>query len=63
MVSESLLFDELLSHGVASREQDAGGDGLCEDWARGQLGLVPIGETISGLSILVHLEIRTSATF
>ena len=47
VVLDALLLDQLLGHGVASREEDAGGDGLGEDRARGQLGLVPIGATVS----------------
>ena len=47
VVLEALLLDQLLGHGVASREEDAGGDRLGEDGARGQLGLVPIGATVS----------------
>ena len=47
VVLDALLLDQLLGHGVASREEDAGGDGLSEDRARGQLGLVPIGATVS----------------
>lgn len=47
MVLETLLFNELLCHGVAGREEDASGDGLSEDRARGQLGLVPVGAFIS----------------
>jgi hypothetical protein len=42
VVLEALLLDELLGHGVAGREEDACGDGLGKDWARGQLGLVPV---------------------
>jgi hypothetical protein len=48
VVLEALLVDELLSHGVAGREEDAGGDGLGEDWARGQLGLVPVDALVGG---------------
>jgi sirohydrochlorin ferrochelatase len=47
VVLQSLLFDEMLSHAIASREEDAGGDRLGEDWARGQLGLIPVGADIS----------------
>jgi hypothetical protein len=47
MVLDTLLLDQLLGHGVASCEEDAGGDRLGEDGARGQLGLVPIGATVS----------------
>ena len=47
MVLEALLLDQLLGHGVASREEDAGGDRLGKDRARGQLGLVPVGATVS----------------
>jgi hypothetical protein len=42
VVLEALLLDELLGHGVTGREEDACGDGLGKDWARGQLGLVPV---------------------
>jgi hypothetical protein len=49
MVLEALLFDELLGHGVTGREEDACGDGLGEDWARGQLGLVPVVALVGGI--------------
>lgn len=51
VVLEALLLDQLLGHGVASREEDAGGNRLGKDWARGQLGLVPVGATVSEMSI------------
>lgn len=51
MVLEALLVDELLSHGVAGREEDACGDGLGKDRARGQLGLVPVDALAGGMSI------------
>jgi len=41
VVGEAFALDELLGHGVAGREEDGGGDGLGEERARGQLGLVP----------------------
>lgn len=47
VVLDTLLFDQLLGHGVASCEEDAGSDRLGEDGARGQLGLVPVGATVS----------------
>lgn len=47
MILDALLLDQLLGHGVASREEDAGGDRLGKDRARGQLGLVPVGVTVS----------------
>lgn len=40
------LLDGLLGHCVAGCEKDGCGDGLGEDWARGQLGLVPVREGI-----------------
>ena len=49
MVLEALLLDQLLGHGVAGREEDASGDGLGEDWARGQLGLVPVDALVGGM--------------
>jgi hypothetical protein len=51
VVLEALLLDQLLGHGIASREEDAGGDGLGKDRARGQLGLVPVGHIVSGVRI------------
>lgn len=47
VVLEALLFNELLCHGVAGCEEDAGGDRLGEDRARGQLGLVPVVQCVS----------------
>ena len=41
MVLQSLLFDELLGHGITGSKEDGGGDALGEQWARGQLSLVP----------------------
>lgn len=41
VVLETLLFNELLGHSIAGREEDCGGDALGEQWARGQLSLVP----------------------
>lgn len=43
VVLDSLLFHQMLRHSVARREEEAGCDGLGEDGARGQLGLVPVG--------------------
>lgn len=61
MVLESLLFDELLGHGVAGREEDAGGDRLGEDRARGQFGLVPISASVSEVRVSLRDGRRTSA--
>jgi len=41
VVAEAFALDELLGHGVAGCEEDGGCDGLGEERARGQLGLVP----------------------
>lgn len=41
MVLQALFLDKLLGHGVAGCEEDRGGDALGEQWARGQLSLVP----------------------
>lgn len=38
---QAIAFDSLLCERVAGREEDGGGDGLCENRARGQFGLVP----------------------
>ena len=62
MVLEALLLDELLGHGVAGREEDARGDGLGEDWARGQLGLVPVDALAGGMRSEGSLAQHTSAT-
>lgn len=62
MVLDALLLDQLLSHGVASCEQYAGGDRLGEDGARGQLGLVPVGATVSEVLIYGRDGQRTNAT-
>ena len=61
VVFDALLLDQLLGHGVASRKEDAGGDGLGEDRARGQLGLVPIRATVSEVRIYRRGGQRTSA--
>ena len=61
MILDALLLDQLLGHGVASREEDTGGDGLGKDRARGQLGLVPIGATVSEVRIYRRGGQRTSA--
>lgn len=41
VVLEAFLLDELLGHGITGCEEDGGGDALGEQWARGQLSLVP----------------------
>lgn len=38
---DAIALDGLLSESVAGCEEDGGGDRLSEEWARGQLGLVP----------------------
>ena len=52
VVLETLLLDQLLSHGITSREEDGRGDGLGEERARGQLHLVP--EFMTRVSIAVQ---------
>jgi hypothetical protein len=42
MSLDAIALDGLLGEGVAGCEEDGGGDGLCEERARGQLGLVPV---------------------
>lgn len=42
MALDAIALDRLLGEGVAGCEEDGGGDGLCEERARGQLGLVPV---------------------
>jgi sirohydrochlorin ferrochelatase len=62
VVLESFLFDEMLGHAIASREEEASRDGLGEDWARGQLGLVPFGANVSEVRVYLCDELHTSAT-
>jgi hypothetical protein len=47
VVLEAFLLNELLGHGIAGREEDCGGDALGEQWARGQLSLVPTSINVS----------------
>ena len=61
VVLDALLLDQLLGHAITSREEDAGGDRLGEDRARGQLGLVPIRATVSEVRIYRRGGQRTSA--
>lgn len=62
VILEALLFDELLGHGVAGREEDAGGDGLGKNRARGQLGLVPVNALAGGIRSEGRRGQLTSAT-
>lgn len=41
MALDAIALDGLLCEGVAGCEEDSGSDGLGEERARGQLGLVP----------------------
>lgn len=56
VVLDAPLLDELLGHGVAGREEDACGDRLGEDGARGQLRLVPVEASISDWAIVSRSE-------
>jgi hypothetical protein len=47
VVLQSFLFNELLGHGITGCEEDCGGDALGEQWARGQLSLVPVYTIVS----------------
>lgn len=47
LVLNALLLDQLLSHCVAGCEEDGSGDGLGEERAGGQLGLVPVPMVVS----------------
>ena len=46
MVLPTFLLHQLLGHGVSGCEEDSSRDALGEQWARGQLHLVPRSELI-----------------
>lgn len=62
VVLDALLLDQLLGHAVAGREEDACGDGLGKDRARGQLGLVPMVALAGITRSRGYRAPRTSAT-
>lgn len=57
LVGETTLLNGLLGHGVAGREENGGCEGLGQDRARGQFGLVP-GSIVC--EIIVRLVMKRS---
>ena len=58
VILDTLLLNQLLRHCIAGREEHRGGDTLRQEWARGQLHLVPASPYQYLVSLKYNLQLR-----